>query len=215
MKLITVLQNTPAWFEVRRGKITGSKIKDIFSPTGIKKQGYWELVAENIGIDDSEDIEWESALERGSRLEPEAIKEAEKLIGKKIITDNFMISDIDDRIALSPDGYIIDENGMFTEAVEVKCLSTYKHVKTFAENKVPKEFKEQLIQYFVVMEDLQVLNFIFYDPRIPKLRIFNIQVKRKTIEKHIDKQIEKQKEILEDVTKETQQILEKYKKLTK
>lgn len=215
MKLITVKQNTPAWYEARRGKITGSKLKNILSPRGIKKIGYWELVAETMGIDDSEEIDWENAMERGHRLEPEAIKKAEELIGKKIVTDNFMVSDIDERIALSPDGYIIDENGQFAEAVEVKCLSSANHVKTFSNNKIPKEYIEQAVQYFIVMEDLKTLHFIFYDPRITKLPIFNIKVKRKAIEKYIEEQTKKQKEILKDVSKQTKELLKKYKELTK
>ena len=53
MKIVTVEQNTDEWLELRKGKITGSKLKDIYAArkTTGKKRGFYQLIADKIAID--------------------------------------------------------------------------------------------------------------------------------------------------------------------
>src|ERR1035441_3847852 len=107
------------WLYTRRGKITGSRLADIYSKRDAhkKKIGFYELIAEKLGLPPDND---ENAMERGSRLEKEAIARFEQENpGVKVDTSLLIWTrDENENIAISPDGVISE-----TEAVEAKCLS--------------------------------------------------------------------------------------------
>ena len=69
------------WAAFRKGKITGTRLEKITVKRGTgKKIGFYELIAERMGIFEEE----ENAMERGLRLEPEAIELFEKQTGKVV-----------------------------------------------------------------------------------------------------------------------------------
>jgi len=180
------------WLQARRGKITGSRLKDVLVKRGSgKKIGFYELVAERLGIAaDGEDV-----MERGTRLEPEAMELFIKESKKKVDTSLVMWQrDDDENIAISPDGFVGK-----TEAVEVKCLSSARHIEAWLTKQVPSEYEEQMIQYFVVNDELKKLFFVFYDPRLIAKPFFTIQVKRKDIQEKIDITLEYEKMVLAEV----------------
>ena len=72
-------EDKESWEEARIGKITGTKLKDLISLKGSVKKGFWKLVAERLSLPADD----ENAMERGIRLEEEAIKEFDKF-GKLI-----------------------------------------------------------------------------------------------------------------------------------
>ena len=196
MKILEQLdQNSEEWFDRRLGKITGSKLHGIIVKRGNKKKiGFYELMAERIAIKEA----WEDPMERGSRLEEEALKSFEKKTGKKVDQVGFCISDKYPDIALSPDGLI--KNGeKYDEAVEVKCLSSARHLQAYFEKEIPNDYDEQAIQYFIVNEDLETLHFTFYDPRITALQVHVIEVKRKDVEEKIEAYREYQVKSLEEI----------------
>lgn len=163
MKIIKLDQNSPEWRQLRLGKITGSKLGDIVTLKGDKKKiGFYQLIADRVAIEPGD----EDPLERGHRLEQEAIEEFQKDSGLTVERDiGLLISDENPNIACSPDGLIIVDK-KFKKAVEVKCLSSARHIQAFIEKKVPDEYYEQVLQYFIVNKDLEMLYFVFYDPRI-------------------------------------------------
>ena len=70
------------WLIARRGKITGSALKDIIVKRGTgKKIGFYKLIAERLAIPDGTE---ESAMDRGTRLEIEALERFEKETGKTV-----------------------------------------------------------------------------------------------------------------------------------
>uniref|UniRef100_A0A6H1ZB00 Putative exonuclease n=1 Tax=viral metagenome TaxID=1070528 RepID=A0A6H1ZB00_9ZZZZ len=167
------------WLDARRGKITGSKLKDIVIQKGKKeKVGFYELIADRLGLPPGD----ENAMERGHELEPEAIERFEESTGKKVNTDLVIWEHAKyPNIALSPDGFIGK-----TEAVEVKCLSSARHIQAVIENEVPAEYKYQVIQYFIVNEKLKTLYFVFYDPRL-KIKDFHvITINRTSLQDEIE-----------------------------
>src|ERR1700704_2195090 len=93
-----------AWLFARRGKITGSRLKDIVVKRGTgRKLGFWELVAEGLGLAPED----ESAMDRGSRLEPEALERFATETKKKLDTSLVIWTrDDDESIAVSPDAFI-------------------------------------------------------------------------------------------------------------
>lgn len=190
-------QNTDEWLENRKGKISGSKLKDIVVKRGTgRKIGFYQLLADKLAIDEQVD----NPMERGSQLENEALDLFSKEASKKIEQVGLCVSDENPNIALSPDG-LIKKGKKYPEAVEVKCLNSAKHLEAFFEKKIPVEYHEQAMQYFIVNENLETLYFVFYDPRIIVKPIHWIEVKRKDIEDEIqylkDYQIQTLKEVEE------------------
>lgn len=193
MKLLQLKPNSEEWLEARRGKITGSKLGDIVVKRGSgKKIGFYELIADRLSIgSDGED-----AMERGHRLEIEAIEMFESKTGKVMTKDvGLCISDANPNIAVSPDGLSED----YTEAVEAKCLSSARHLQAVIENKIPPEFEMQVLQYFIVIEALQTLHLVFYDPRIASMPYHAIQVTRDALELNIEKYRDYQIDTLREV----------------
>lgn len=179
---ITKFKDREEWLLARRGKITGSKVKDILVKRGNgEKVGYYQLIADKLAVlsDGLEDV---SDMERGNTLEENAIKEFVRESGKSVNTDLviFEHSTIDN-IALSPDGYI-EENGEIKEMVEIKCLSSARHIEALIKKEIPKEYKEQIQWYFIVNEDLDRVYMCFYDPRMTVHEFFYIVVNRSDYE---------------------------------
>ena len=186
---IKTFNNEEEWLEARKGLITGTKLKDILPKARGNgyRQGFYQLIAERIAIPPDN----ENPMDRGKRLEEYAIEDFEKLTKKKVNKDLVLWTrDDDERIAVSPDGFIGDK-----EAVEVKCLSSARYIEAYLTQSIPTEYQTQVIQYFIVNEKLKKLYFIFYDPRMPK-PIFWIEVERKGIQDKIDEYFQLEKEVL-------------------
>lgn len=191
---ITKFETREEWLNARRGKITGSRLKDIIVKRGPgQKIGFYELIAERLAIEpDSED-----PMARGTRLEPEAMARFIAETGKKVDTSLVIWSREDnENIALSPDGFIGKK-----EAVECKCLSSAKHLEAWLTKKIPSEYEYQKLQYFIVNDKLETLYFVFYDPRILSKPYFVIEVKREEVEEEIKELLEYQKNIIEEVNR--------------
>jgi YqaJ-like viral recombinase domain len=73
--------NEEAWLEARRGRITGTRLKDLILKRGTKpKLGFYELIAERVAIPAS----GENAMDGGKRLEDEAVERFARETGKKV-----------------------------------------------------------------------------------------------------------------------------------
>jgi len=193
-----VEQNTEEWQDLRKGKITGSKLHGIIVRRGNnKKIGYYELLAERIGIPKDE----ENPMARGTRLEDEAIEELEKEFGE-IERPGFCVRDDNENIAVSMDG----RQGAKKIAFEVKCLASAKHLMAYFEQKIPADYEDQAMQYFIVDEELESLVFAFYDPRIPSKQLHYITIKREDIAEEIEKFHNYQLAVLAEIDAMVKQI---------
>lgn len=189
------------WLEARKGKITGSRLKDIVVKRGTgEKTGFYEIIAERIAQSPDD----ENAMQRGIRLEEEAILAFQEKTKKNVNTSLVIWENEENNaIAISPDGFINK-----TEAVEVKCLSSAKHIEAIITEKIPDEYEFQKLQYFIVNEKLETLYFVMYDPRMPEhLQLHYFTVNREDIEEDIkmykEYQEEKLAKINEIITKLT------------
>ncbi len=188
-------QNTNQWLEMRKGKITGSKLKDIIVKRGTERKiGFYQLMADRLSLTE----EYEDPMERGHRLEDEAIAEFEKLTKKKVEQVGLCISDENENIALSPDG-LIKIGKKYKEGIEMKCLSSALHLKGYFEKKVPKEYLEQVYQYFIVNTDLEKLYFVFYDPRVTVKPIHFVEIDREDVEDEIQFAKDYQEQTLKEI----------------
>ncbi len=195
--IITKYDTREEWLEARRGKITGSKLKDIIVKRGTeKKKGTYELIAEKIGVPADE----ENPMDRGNRLECEALSRFEKETGKKLDTSLVLWQREDEPdIALSPDGMVVDDEGNFSgeEAVESKCLNSASFLEAYITQKIPKEYDFQKLQYFITCDTLKKLHFAFYDPRISSVDFFIITINREDVADEIEEYLAYQKNEIE------------------
>jgi YqaJ-like viral recombinase domain len=190
--------NREEWLDARLGKITGTRVKDLIMKRATKpKKGFWEILAERVAVPH----DGENVMDRGIRLEEEAIARFVAATDKNVNTDLVIWEHDDDpNIAISPDGYIEPKKGKpITEAVEAKCLNSASHCEAYITKQIPDEYEYQVIQYFVVNPDLQTLYFLFYDPRMPE-DFFFVTVERKDKEVEIAECIAAEKEALEKLT---------------
>lgn len=191
MKIFTY-ETEEEWKDGRKGKITGSKLGDVVTLRGNgKKVGYWQLLADRLSIDPDE----EYPMDRGHRLEEEAIARFMKETGKKVDPTLVILTrDEDESIAVSPDGMI----GEY-ESVEVKCLKSAKHLEAYFTQKIPNEYYYQTLQYFIVNDSLETLYVVMYDPRVLVKDYFTLEINRSDIQEEVDQFLEYERQTLIEI----------------
>lgn len=192
--IIKKYEHEQDWLDARKTKITGSRLKDVITLRGeSKKKGYYELIAERMELPGT----GENAMDRGHRLEPIAIDEFAKLIDEPIehIENEIWCREDNPSIAYSPDGKVVGK----PKGVEVKCLNGAKHIEAYLTQEIPAEYKFQRLQAFIVCDELEVLYFVFYNPRLIAKQLFYITVTREEVQPLIDKYLAEQRAILAEV----------------
>jgi len=186
MKIIKIEQGSDEWKAFREGKITGTKIGKLWSKSRKAEELYdttkpnlqlYQVMAERLAIATADGIDGVSAMERGSLLENEAVQATTEKLGlDNWIADNVWQDETDDSFLCSPDAY--ENNDRPKWAIEVKCLSSANHIKAIYENRPPDEYWPQVVNYFLINDDLETLYFVMYDPRFfneeLQLKIFTI-----------------------------------------
>lgn len=193
MKIIEVEQGSSEWMSFREGKRTGTTVGKIFAKS--RKTGemydttkplitFYQKVAERLAEGTGDDDGLESSRERGKDLEEEAVNEAERQLGLKLIRGNVWQSDDLNHIE-SPDAYTKD----LKTAVEIKCLSSARHIQAICENRPPQEYYAEYLNYFLVNDDLETLYIFLYDPRfmLDHLKWHAFKLSRKDIEYDIER----------------------------
>lgn len=195
---ITTYNNEDEWLDARRGKITGTRLKDLIVKRGTGyKLGFYEIIAERIAIP----ANGENVMDRGHRLEVDAVVRFEKETGKEVDKSLvIMHRDDDDNIAYSPDGFIGD-----TEDVEVKCLSSARHLQAYLTKEVPGEYWEQVLQGFIVNDKLEKRYILFYDPRMP-VDFFWIEVSREQVQQEVEEYLALERDILKQIDELEKQL---------
>lgn len=189
--IVKTFDNTEDWQNARIGKITGSKLKDLITKRGTgKKIGFYQLIADRLAVPADE----ENVMDRGHRLEEEAIEKFTEESGIKIDTSLVIWSREDNEdIAISPDGFTED----MKVAVEVKCLGSARHIEALVTNAVPKDYEDQVLQYFVVNDQLETVFMAFYDPRLLCKQFFCLKIDRDQAK--VDEYLEMERAILVEV----------------
>jgi putative phage-type endonuclease len=154
-------QRSEAWHEIRLGRVTGTRFKDLMM--GESTKGYKDLIT-NIACEiisgRAEETYSNAVMEAGIETEPEARKEYESIFGIEIKEVGFIIPDENtiyhDWIGISPDG-ITPDNGM----IEIKCPLMKTHLGYIEDNKLPAEYEKQ-VQGQLFVTDLDYCDFISY-----------------------------------------------------
>ncbi len=188
MIIHNVQQWTEKWLSLRKGMLTGTKLKAIkWAPTtATYKTQLLELVTEELWP--ITPIFQNDAMIRWTMLEPIAREEYEKLTNQVVDELGFCVHDTRKYLGLSPDWFIKDITGEYTKAIEIKCLGTKNHLKAIIEWKIPKGYEPQVENYFLVNEKLEELDFVMFNPDVylPHLKMYIINIKRADIQKNLD-----------------------------
>lgn len=150
-----------------------------------------------------------SAMLRGQILEDEARELISEKLGKKIIPGRVWQSEENEYMICSPDGEIVDDTGKVSEAVEIKCLDSWKVVKAYYEKHPPLDYEAQIIQYFLVNENLQKLYFCIYSDVFtnPELGLQIFELKREDYREKIELTGRVQNATLGLVEREVQKLM--------
>ena len=130
-KIIVVEQGSDAWLNLRRCRITASRVADVMAKPSTKRyQDYQTQLAQELsGIEQPEkDSPW---FAHGKEMEPRALaaydwKYADEMDRKPLIHDVFLVHNEYDFLGCSPDGLYHD----YSAGVEVKCRALYKNYRT-------------------------------------------------------------------------------------
>lgn len=134
-KIIEVKQGSDKWLNLRRCRITASRLGDVMAaPSTQRYMDYQTQIAQELsGIEQPEkDSPW---FAHGKEMEPRALgaydwrfrDELKDKNGKPatLIHDVFLVHNEYDWLGCSPDGLYPD----YTEGVEVKCRALYKNYR--------------------------------------------------------------------------------------
>ncbi len=211
MRIVDVEQGTKEWYDLKCGKISSTRLKKVMGSSSDRVDLICQLVSE-AGTEQLKHIRTTPEMERGNAEEEFAIKLFEERTGKTVDRVGMCISDEHPWLALSPDGLIKDENGKYTEAVEIKSPDSKTMIFYKLANRVsvtelgipkgkqtiagiPKDYIWQVVQYFLVNKDLQKLHFTVYDERFidedEKLYIVEVNRENEILQEAIDEALEK------------------------
>ena len=194
MKLIEIEQGSSEWLSFREGKRTGTSIGKLFAKSRKTGELYdtdkplitlYQKVAERLADGTADDDGLESSRERGKAMEDEAISCAEEKLGLKLQRGGVWQDDEDENHIESPDAYTKD----LKVAVEIKCLSSARHIQAIVEDTPPQEYLAEYYNYFLVNDKLEKLYVFLYDPRfcIEGLTWHAFEIKREDIAYEIER----------------------------
>lgn len=177
-KVIYGEQKTDEWQKLREGLITGSTAKKV-------KGSGDAFLYQTLAIMTSK---WKPKeafgedIDRGNKLEPEAVECYKKFTGLEVRRDIAFIQN--GRIGVSPDG--VPYKGKFEEnnikkLIEVKSSDVPNHIKYIDTNKVGSEYIDQIIHGFETIDTCDEIDFVSYCPMYKLKPLHIITVKRATM----------------------------------
>ena len=178
MRTVECRQQTAEWLQIRCGRITASRIKDVMArlpngSEGAPRRNYrMALIAERLSgrAEDhytSAEMIWGSEQEQFARTAYE--------IAEGVMTDQvgFVLHPEFDYAGGSPDSLVGTDGGL-----EIKCPKTITHLSWMMQGRIPEEHQLQM-QWNMACCERAWVDFVSYDPRLPeKIRIFVWRLKR-------------------------------------
>jgi len=161
MRVHTMPQKSPEWFDIRRGHITGSSFqtmangrKDTIETLCYKKAA--EIVT---GVCEDSNYTNE-AMEYGTETEPLAISAYETSTFTRVERVGFV--ELDEYIGCSPDG-LVGEDGV----IEVKCPMPHTHLKYLLASDASWTAYRWQVQGALWVTNRAWIDFVSYCPTFP------------------------------------------------
>lgn len=186
MEIHNVQQGTQEWRKLRLGRVTGTRLKQVMGVAS--KSLVFEMIAEKY----EDAIAYTSdEMNVGTLREGWAIADYEKATGQ-IVSECGFVTEGED-LGLSPDGLVGEK-----KALEIKSPALKKHLEYLLSDKLPAEYKWQVVHYFIVMPHLETVDFVTYNPNFEPKQIHIIPVNRADVADDILKAQEKLAKFLEE-----------------
>ena len=212
MKIYKDLEQwTPEWLKVRAGVITWTWLKNVIteelkkgwiSKKSLDKQvNYiYDLIGGEFSYDENAPQISTYLMNAWHEFEELAKMKYESLKNVKVTEVWFIKSE--DWLWLSPDWIILEKNDVIKKAIEIKSPlwnNSRNFYKYMFEDKIPDDYLQQIVQYFIVIDTLEELDFIVFNPNFIKK---DKQLWIKTIKREdLKEEIEKAKKDLKDFRK--------------
>jgi putative phage-type endonuclease len=173
-------QGTEAWFNIRIGKVTASRVADVLAKT---KTGYSttrdnymaQLVCERLTGQKGESFT-NAAMQHGTETEPLARAAYEARYDVLVDEVGFVSHPTIEMSGASPDG-LVGEDGL----IEIKCPNTATHIETLLSESVPNKYYTQM-QFQIACTGRKWCDFVSFDNRLPtELQMFVKRVPRDDI----------------------------------
>jgi putative phage-type endonuclease len=170
-------QGTEAWFNIRIGKVTASRVADVLAKT---KTGYSttrdnymaQLVCERLTGQKGESFT-NAAMQHGTETEPLARAAYEARHDVLVDEVGFVPHPSIIMAGASPDG-LVGEDGL----IEIKCPNTATHIETLLSESVPNKYYTQM-QFQIACTGRKWCDFVSFDNRLPtELQMFVKRVLR-------------------------------------
>ena len=190
-----ILQGTEEWLKARLGCLTASRANDACAAeTTAAYQNYlWQLVAEReTGL--AEETYVNADMQRGTEKEPIARAAYEAHTGTFVTQTGFWLHPEIKFFGASPDGLV--EDGL----IEIKCPRTPNHLRYRSEEKVPTQYKRQMMCQ-LLCTGRKWVDFISFDNRVRDSKQLFI-VRFEPTKKELDDMLKSVQSFLDVVAKE-------------
>ena len=192
-----IVQGTPEWLQARLGCATASRANDFCAAetTAAYQNLLWQLVAEReTGV--VEDSYVNADMQRGTEKEPIARAAYEAHTGTFVTQTGFWLHPEIPFFGASPDG--LAGEGL----IEIKCPRTSTHLRYRSDNKVPTQYKRQMICQ-LLCTGRKWVDFVSFDDRVRESKqLFIVRFEPKQAD--LDEMLEKVQSFLAKVEKEMQ-----------
>jgi hypothetical protein len=144
----------------------------------------------------------------GILMEPVALDAYRMRTGRDAREIGFCIHDEHEWLAISPDA-LVYEDGVPIGGVEIKCPSSKKHIEYLRGGKVPAHLQTSSDALLFVVDSIQWVDFVSFDPRISK-NLFIFRVRRDDPDVALDLEMRKMEylKFWDKLKKYERQILE-------
>ncbi len=167
MPVIQVEQGTAEWLDLRRSHITATDISVIMGSNPFKTQA--ELFREKFGLVPPQASN--AAMERGSRLEPEARAKACEVLGFDFYPVVIVSDDYPWAMA-SLDG--ISHLELCDVILEIKCPKEATHIEAI-KGRIPEYYRDQM-QWQMLVSKAEECSYFSYRPEFTLFPNFVIDV---------------------------------------
>lgn len=175
--MTSIIQGSPEWFDIRRGKVTASRVADVIAKTrngwGASRANYMaQLIAERLTGTTAESFS-NAAMQWGTDTEPQARAAYEFIQDVDVLEIGFVDHPDIKMLGASPDG-LVSDGGL----VEIKCPATKTHIDTLLASSIPQKYITQM-QVQMACTGRKWCDFVSFDPRMPdRMNLFVERVER-------------------------------------
>jgi putative phage-type endonuclease len=186
--MIDVVQGSPEWFEIRRGKVTASAIHKVMArtksgPSADRTNYMMQLVVERLTGKVAESYV-SAAMQEGKDREPLARAAYEFQHDVTVELVGFVPHPMIEQAGCSPDGLVGDQG-----LIEIKCPQQAAHFDTLI-NGIPSRYEDQM-QMQMACTGRSWVDYCSYNPDFPQasklyvMRYFREESRIRAIEKEI------------------------------